>query len=102
MASRNEQAQAHGPALRGLHASVAGRPVTVPEVTMGELTDRKRDRGVNPNLPPDRPPRGSPRLEDVAPPTPSVPERDETPEIENLPIPELEDRDSPFGAADLD
>ena len=97
MASPAEQAQAHGPDLRGLQASIAARPVTVPEVTMGE---HKRDRGGNPNLPPDRPPRRAPRLEIEAPPTPPVPERDETPEIENLPIPEIED--APDDLDDLD
>ena len=81
MASPAEQAQAHGPDLRGLVASVAGRPVTVPEVTMGELTDRKRDRA---DLSPDRPPRRGPRVEIEAPPTPPIPERD-------VPVPQIED-----------
>ena len=81
MASPAEQAQAHGPDLRGLLASIAARPITVPEVTMGE---QKRDRGETPDLPLDRPPRGGPRLEIEAPPTPPVPERD-------VPVPQIED-----------
>ena len=106
MASLAEQAQAHGPDLRGLLASIASRPSTIPEVTMGE---HKGDRGEPPDLPPDRPPRRS-RLVIEASPTPPVPDRDDAPQLEDTApsIPQLEDAASSSGflhdftAADLD